>query len=295
MTADRFALLCFQSREHAVEKRHSPSPVEDFLASRRSQAQAETSFRALELQRNDRDATTTLPGDPLVVLLAAKFFNDTSRNDWNRPGGRRPIVFLENPREEGLVTWASRRHVRGREGIRIADTSTSRKGSPMPHAPLPKTCPRRPRGRHSSGWSRSGPAGCARSRPEYSVGKATHAGGALSADRLGHHAVKRAQARSIRFHRRVLKPASRLTRTPDFEGTTARFTGTFNPPARNVMPAAMARAAPTGVMLGPIPNSAPFIVRIPTSQLTLGSTTPCSSPPTSTTHSVTAVGPFSVL
>ena len=59
-----------------------------------------------------------------------------------------------------------------------------------------------------------------------------------------------------------------------FEGTTARFTGTFSPPARNVMPAAMARAAPTGVMLGPIPNSVPSFVRNPTSQFKLGIATP---------------------
>jgi hypothetical protein len=38
----------------------------------------------------------------------------------------------------------------------------------------------------------------------------------------------------------MLKPVSRLTRVPDFEGTTARLTGTFKTPARNVIPAAIA-------------------------------------------------------
>jgi hypothetical protein len=49
----------------------------------------------------------------------------------------------------------------------------------------------------------------------------------------------------------MLNPDSRLTRTPDFDGTTARFTGTFKTPARNVTPAARASATPTGVTFGP--------------------------------------------
>jgi hypothetical protein len=73
----------------------------------------------------------------------------------------------------------------------------------------------------------------------------------------------------------------------------ATLTGMFRAPARNVIPVARTSAVPAGVMFGPIPNSAPSRVLTPTIQLTLGSTTLCSSPPTSATHSVTIVTPLS--
>ena len=91
----------------------------------------------------------------------------------------------------------------------------------------------------------------------------------------------------------MLKPVSTLIRVPAFDGTTATFIGTLRLPLRNVTPAARASATPAGVMLGPMPNSAPSRVRRPTSQLTLGSATPWSSPPSSTTHSFTAATPLS--
>ena len=47
----------------------------------------------------------------------------------------------------------------------------------------------------------------------------------------------------------MLKPVSTLTRVPDFDGTAAKLTGTFNVPARNVIPAAIASATPAGVMV----------------------------------------------
>src|SRR5262245_44198411 len=92
--------------------------------------------------------------------------------------------------------------------------------------------------------------------------------------------------------RRKLNPVSILTRTPDFEGTTATLIGTFRTPARNVLPAASASATPTGVIFGPTPNSVPSCVRTPTSQLRLGNTSPCSIPPKSTTASVSAATPL---
>ena len=73
--------------------------------------------------------------------------------------------------------------------------------------------------------------------------------------------------------RRRLKPEIRLTRVPDFDGTNAIFTGIFSTPVRNVIPVAKTSAVPAGVMFGPIPNSAPSLVRTPTSQLRLGSAT----------------------
>ena len=98
--------LCFQSREHAVEKRHSPSPVEDFLWRLVvHRLTLETSLRALELQRNDRDATTTLPGDLPVVFVGREILQ---RCEQERPEpspggiGMPDRMFLENPREEGL-------------------------------------------------------------------------------------------------------------------------------------------------------------------------------------------------
>ena len=38
------------------------------------------------------------------------------------------------------------------------------------------------------------------------------------------------------IYRRMFQPVRKLTRTPDLEGTTATFTGTFRLPARNVVP-----------------------------------------------------------
>ena len=72
----------------------------------------------------------------------------------------------------------------------------------------------------------------------------------------------------------MLKPVRKLTRVPAFEGTTATFIGTLMKPDLMVTPAANASATPAGVILGPTPNSAPSLVRSPTSQLTLGSATP---------------------
>ena len=94
---------------------------------------------------------------------------------------------------------------------------------------------------------------------------------------------------------RMLNPASRLTRTPDFDGTTARLTGTLRLPTGKLTPTAAAKATPTGVKFGPTANSMPFAVRTPTSQLKLGIATPCSSPPNRNTHSVTALSPFAPL
>src|SRR4030095_1174010 len=104
--------------------------------------------------------------------------------------------------------------------------------------------------------------------------------------------VNEERSNDERLHyRRMLNPDSTLTRTPALDGTTATLTGTFITPHLNVLPAAIATPKPTGVRFGPIANSAPVCVRRPTSQLALGSATPCSSPPSSTTHSVNAVGP----
>ena len=61
----------------------------------------------------------------------------------------------------------------------------------------------------------------------------------------------------------MLKPVSTLIRVPAFDGTTATFIGTLRLPLRNVTPAARASATPAGVMLGPMPNSAPSRVRRP--------------------------------
>ena len=61
---------------------------------------------------------------------------------------------------------------------------------------------------------------------------------------------------------------------------------------RMVTPAATTSATPAGVTFGPMPNSTPSRVRRPTSQLRLGSTCPCSSPPASNTHSLTAARPL---
>jgi hypothetical protein len=69
-----------------------------------------------------------------------------------------------------------------------------------------------------------------------------------------------------------------LTRVPDFEGTTATLTGTLTAAVRKVMPVAITRAVPAVVMFGPTPNSAPSRVRIPTSQLKLGSAMLCPEP-----------------
>src|SRR5688572_30595036 len=69
---------------------------------------------------------------------------------------------------------------------------------------------------------------------------------------------------------RRLNPESTLTRTPAADGTIATFTGMLTTPERNVTPAAIASAVPAGVMLGPMPNSAPLLVRSPTIQLRLG-------------------------
>src|SRR5882672_5837314 len=96
-------------------------------------------------------------------------------------------------------------------------------------------------------------------------------------------------------HRLKTKPVSMLTRVPYFEGTTAKFMGTLSTPARNVTPADRARATPPGVTFGPSPNSAPSLVRTPTSQLMLGMAPPWSRPPSSTTHSFRTVGPLSLL
>jgi lysophospholipase L1-like esterase len=91
--------------------------------------------------------------------------------------------------------------------------------------------------------------------------------------------------------RRILNPVMTLTRSPDFDDASAKFSGTFSAPERTVMPAATTRAVPTGVTFGPMPNSAPPAVRMPTSQFSEGSATPCSRPEISGTHSISAVTP----
>ena len=58
---------------------------------------------------------------------------------------------------------------------------------------------------------------------------------------------------------RRLNPESTLTRVPDFDGTTATFTGMLSAPVRNVIPVARTSAVPAGVMFGPMPNSAPSL------------------------------------
>src|SRR4051794_9230950 len=98
-----------------------------------------------------------------------------------------------------------------------------------------------------------------------------------------------ARRRPSRHRCRRLNPDSTLTRAPARDGTTATFNGMLSAPARNVMPAARTRPLPAGVRFGPIPNSAPSLVRTPTIQLRLGSATLCSRPPSSATHSVTIV------
>jgi hypothetical protein len=65
-----------------------------------------------------------------------------------------------------------------------------------------------------------------------------------------------------------------LTRGPDFDDTTAKFSGTFSAPDRTLMPAAITSPIPAGVMFGPMPNSAPELVRTPASQLSEGSAYP---------------------
>jgi hypothetical protein len=90
-----------------------------------------------------------------------------------------------------------------------------------------------------------------------------------------------------------VKPTRTLTRVPIFDGTIATLTGRLKAPARVVTPPAIASADPAAETFGPMPNSAPFGPRMPTSQLTLGRKVLCSSPPTSTTHSVTAESPLS--
>src|SRR5688500_14761667 len=94
-------------------------------------------------------------------------------------------------------------------------------------------------------------------------------------------------------HQRIVNPVSRLTRVPRLDGTTERLKGRFSDPDRRVTPAPIASAKPAALRFGPTPNSVPFLVRSPTIQLRLGRNVPCSSPPTSTTHSLTAVGPVS--
>src|SRR5687767_12206608 len=93
------------------------------------------------------------------------------------------------------------------------------------------------------------------------------------------------------FLPRRLNPVSTLRRTPAPDGTTATLNGMLTTPERRVTPAAIASAVPAGVMLGPMPNSAPLLVRRPTIQLRLGIAWLCSRPPRRPTHSVTAVNP----
>src|SRR5687767_8515057 len=72
----------------------------------------------------------------------------------------------------------------------------------------------------------------------------------------------------------IVKPRSRLVRTPKSDGTTATFTGTLSGPTRVVTPAAIASPKPPAERLGPTPNSAPLFVRTPISQLVLGRKAP---------------------
>ena len=92
-----------------------------------------------------------------------------------------------------------------------------------------------------------------------------------------------------------MKPTRTLTRVPTLDGTIARFTGRLNAPARVVTPPAIASADPAAEMFGPMPNSIPVGPRTPAIQLTLGRKALCSSPPMSTTHSVTAETPLSAV
>ena len=75
----------------------------------------------------------------------------------------------------------------------------------------------------------------------------------------------------------TLNPVMKLTRTPNFEVPTATLKGTWSAPVFIVTPAARTSPTPSGVMLGPIPNSLPPAVRRPTSQLSDGRATPYSS------------------
>ena len=102
---------------------------------------------------------------------------------------------------------------------------------------------------------------------------------------------KGASPDSAIYQERKLKPERTLTRMPDFDGYNGDIQRDVERPARNVAPAAMASAVPAGVIFGPMPNSAPPRVRIPTIHDRLGTGALCSSPPTRTTHSVTAVTP----
>ena len=53
----------------------------------------------------------------------------------------------------------------------------------------------------------------------------------------------------------------KLSRTPDFDVATATLNGTWSAPVLIVTPPATTRPTPSGVMLGPIPNSLPAVER----------------------------------